>query len=264
MISDLEIKQSLYTSLKEVGLTESEANLYITSLTLGPTTIVSLAEHLAIPRPNVYKVITGLEQHGLAKFSERTRYARTFMVEPPTTVLERLRQKRTTMGNLDQTLVGTMPDLLAMYHQGETPTKIKVLTGKDQWIKVFYQVLDEAKDEIQFFGSADAFIELISWKVERDWIKKRTEKKIHLNALLTPGKDAESLHEEDDFEMRTTRYFHGTIPFVTGFMLYANKVIIWQPATPLVVLVEDEYIITMLKSIFSVLWTVSENKKGGN
>ena len=257
MIPDTEMKQSVYTSLKEIGLTESEANLYITSLTLGPTTIASLAEHLAIPRPNVYKVIAGLEAHGLAKFSERTRYARTFMVEPPTTVLEKLRQKRTTIGELDQTLVGTMPDLLAMYHQGETPTKIKVLTGKDQWIKVFFQVLEEAKGTIQFFGSADAFIKLISWEVEKEWIKERTEKGIHINVLLTPGKDAVSLHDEDEFEMRTTRYFHGTIPFVTGFMLYANKMIIWQPEAPLVVLVEDEYIITMQRSIFEALWVSS-------
>ena len=89
-----ELKQNLYTSLKEIGLTESEANLYITSLSLGPTTIASLAEHLHIPRPNVYKVITGLEEHGLAVFSERKRYARTFMGGPPTVVLEKIRQKR--------------------------------------------------------------------------------------------------------------------------------------------------------------------------
>lgn len=60
MISKTEVKKNLYTSLKELGLTESEANLYITSLALGPAMIASLAEHLAMPRPNIYKVIAGL------------------------------------------------------------------------------------------------------------------------------------------------------------------------------------------------------------
>src|SRR3989344_8679039 len=74
-----EVDKSLYTSLKELGLLESEANLYLTSLKLGPATIASLATNLGIPRPNVYKAISGLEKHGLAKFSKKKRYARTFV-----------------------------------------------------------------------------------------------------------------------------------------------------------------------------------------
>lgn len=60
--------------------------------------------------------------------------------------------------------------------------------------------------------------------------------------------------------MRTTRFFHGKIPFVTGFMLYANKVIIWQPKAPLAVLIEDEYIVEMLRSIFETLWSGSKTQ----
>lgn len=259
MISTSELKKNLYTSLAELGLTESEANLYMTSLALGPATIVTLAEHLDMPRPNVYKVIRGLETRGLAKFSERKRYTRTFVVMPPTVILEKVRQKRESMAGLDQTLMTAMPDLLALYHQGETPTKIKVLEGKEQWLKIFFQVLDETKGPVSFFGSADAFIAMISWETEHEWIAKRKQKGIHINVLLTPGKDAETLKGADEQELRTTRLFTNANPFVTGFMLYANKVIIWQPKAPLAVLIEDEYIVQMLHSIFDVLWERSEN-----
>lgn len=109
------------------------------------------------------------------------------------------------------------------------------------------------KTQLNFFGSADAFINLISWETEKEWIKQRVQKKIHINVLLTPGKDAQTLESTDADEMRTTRYFHGT-PVVTGFMLFANKVIIWQPKAPLAVLIEDEYIVQMLHSIFTELW----------
>lgn len=252
--SSLEVQKNLYISLSELGLLESESNLYVTSLTLGPATIASLAEHLAIPRPNVYKAIAGLEKYGLAKYSERKKYTRTFVVEPPTVVLEKLRIKRETMSGLDQALVSAMPDLLANYHQGETPTKIKVYQGKDQWMKIFFDVLDEAKDKISFFGSADAFIELIGWDTEIEWIKERKKKGIHIDVLLTPGQDATKLKETDAEGMRTTKIFSGSMPFITGFMLYANKVIIWQPKAPLVVLIEDEYIVQMLKSMFATLW----------
>lgn len=258
MISKNEMKQNLYESLKELGLTESETGLYITSLTIGPTTIATLAEHLNTPRPNVYKVIAGLEQHGLAKFSARKRYARTFIVEPPTVVLEKLREKRKKTLDLDQVLVGAMPDLLALYHQGETPTKIKIFRGEEQWMNIFFNILDEARGVIEFFGSADAFIDMISWEVEREWIKKRVERGIHINVLITHGKDASTLKATEAQEMRTTKFFNGTLPFVTGFMLFANKVIIWQPKAPLALLIEDEYIVQMLRSVFMALWVTKE------
>jgi sugar-specific transcriptional regulator TrmB len=253
-----EVKENLYTSLIELGLTESESNLYLTSFTLGPTTIASLAEHLAIPRPNVYKVIAGLESHGLAKFSERKRHARTFVVEPPSVILELLRKKRESMAELDRTLLSMMPTLLAQYHQGETPTKVKIFKGKEQWNDIFFQILDEAKDRMSFFGSADAFIELISWETELEWIAKRMRNKIHIDVLLTPGKDALTLKNDDPEQMRSTRFFHGTVPFVTGFMLYANKVVIWQPKAPLVIQLEDEYVVAMFQSMFTNLWETTK------
>ena len=135
MVFQNEVKKYLYTALKELRMTESESNLYATSLILGPVSIASLAEHLNIPRPNVYKIIASLEKCGLAKFSERKRYARTFIVESPTVLLEKLRQKREATANIDQMLVGAMPDLLALFHQGETPTKIKIMfLGTMLWI----------------------------------------------------------------------------------------------------------------------------------
>jgi sugar-specific transcriptional regulator TrmB len=259
MNQNTELKENLYRSLNELGLTESESSLYITSLSLGPTSIAKLGEHLGISRPNVYKVISGLEKYGLAKFSDKKNFRKTFMVESPSVVLQKIRERREDMARLDQTLSGSMPDFLAMYHQGETPTKIKVFSGKEQWVKIFFEVLDEAKDEIKFFGSADAFIKLITWETEKLWIKKRVEKNIHINVLLTPGKDAVTLEKNDKNEMRTTRFFKDSLPFVTGFMIYSKKVIIWQPEAPLVILIDDEYVTKMLESMFYSLWSASKD-----
>lgn len=257
MISKTEMKKNLYTSLKELGLAESEANLYITSLALGPTTIAALAEHLNIPRPNVYKGIKGLEKHGLAKFSERKRYTRTFVVEPPTVVLEKLRKKRETMADLDQTLVSVMPDLLGQYHQGETPTKVKIFEGREQYIRAFFSVLEQSKDSY-FLGSATDAINLLSWEKENTWIREKVKRGIHSKALFLPSKEAEILKTKDEEHLRETRILKGAVPFVASFQVFANKAFIWQPKASLVLLIEDEYIVQMLKSIFDLLWEKGE------
>ena len=46
MLSQNELQGILYESLIELGLTENERHLYVLSLSLGPTTITKLAEHL--------------------------------------------------------------------------------------------------------------------------------------------------------------------------------------------------------------------------
>ncbi|MBI3573147.1 MAG: hypothetical protein HY092_03035 [Candidatus Kerfeldbacteria bacterium] len=250
-----QLKETLYNSLRELGLTDHESDLYVTSLSLGPTTISAIAKHMNLARPNVYKLIAGLEEHGLAKFSERQKYTRTFVVEPPTAVLGLIRKKKENVHELDHGLVAAMPDLLGMYHQGETPTKVKVLVGQGQYLKLFRGIIEEENHESVFFGSAQDFIGLVTWEVENDWIKMRLKHGITMRSLLLPSAAATELQKSDKEQLRETRVLQSAASFATSFQLFSNKAILWQPKAPLAVLIEDEYIVQMLKSVFDYMWT---------
>lgn len=251
------MKENLYTSLKELGLTELEINLYTISLLLGPSPISSLAGHIKMSRPNVYKIIRGLEKHGLAKYSDQKRYSRHFIVESPTVVLEKLREKKEMISKLDNEIVFALPELLSMYHQGEGPTKVKIIQDRENYLKYYNGILDEAKDEILFFGAANEFINFIGWETEKNWIKKRVKKEIFIKILIFSDELASEFKKSDKDEMRETRTLKNLAPFSTSFQLWANKIMIWQPKTPLAVLIEDEYITNMLKSVFDHLWKKS-------
>lgn len=255
-----EVKQSVYEALKELGLSEPEIKLYTVSLLLGPSPIANLAQHIGISRPNLYKVILSLEKRGLAKFSDRKKYTRNFVVESPTVVLEKLRAKRESFDTLDHQITATMPDLLTLYRQGATPTKIKVLEGKEQLMKVFYQILDEANEQIESFGSFSDNVSFFTWDISREWFKKRVAKRIRVRALALPSKEAELLRQCDQQELRETRILSGANPFVTSFTIFGNKVIVWQPKAPLAVLIEDEYIVQMLRSMFYALYERSRTE----
>lgn len=240
-------------SLQELGLTSHEVDLYLLSLRLGPTPAAKLAEELRITRPNIYKVIAGLEKHGLAKFSEKKGINKNFMVESPTNIVERLREKKQTIQSFDMKMMETMPDLLALYQQGELPTSIRIFTGADQLQKLFFQTLDEAREEMQFFGSAKDFRELVPWAEHKAWVERRQRKGLRIKALFLPSKEIAQVEEDKD-PLRETRYLKGISPFQTMFQIYANKMIIWQPKAALAVLIEDQYIIAMMKAMFFKLW----------
>jgi hypothetical protein len=249
-----EITQALYTPLQELGCSDQEIKVYTTSLLLGPSTIQKLATRLSIARPNIYKIIRSLEEKGLAHFSEKKKYARNFLVTSPSVVLEKLRLKERSIATGSKDLSLSLPNILSLYRQGDMPSKVKVLEGSDQFLRIFWSILDEGASPLRFLGSADEFINFISWNEERKWIKERVRRNLFINVLLTPGEDAETLRSNDTTEMRETRLLSDVSPFITGILLFGNKATLWQPKAPSVILIEDEFIVQMFQSLFDNLW----------
>lgn len=247
----------IYQALAELGLSELERKLYTVSLSLGPAPITDIAERMGISRPNVYKVIRGLEKHGLASFIGGKKYIKSFQVESPSVVMQRLREKREELGKVDEALTGELADLLAKYEQGRGPANVRVLRGRKEFREVYVQVFEEAEGEIQFFGSFENFIKEIGPELGDLRIQRRVQQGIPIRALGPRSPQAELFRANDAKELRTTRYLIDAAPFVTSFYLFANKAIFWQPMTPVAILVEDQYLVAMWRTMFELLWEKS-------
>lgn len=258
MLSQNELQGILYDSLGELGLTENERHLYVVSLSLGPSSITKLAQNLGVPRPNVYKIIEGLEKHSLAKFADHKQYGRTFMVEPPTAVTEALRTKRGAIAHLDEQVTSAMPNLLAMYGQGELPTAIKVVQGKEGFMKLFHQILDEEKECVDFCGSVEDYLGFIPQPDQDRWTETRVKRNIRVRTLALPSQATNSISMIAEQVLREVRMLK-TTPFHTAFQLFANKIIFWQPKAPLALVVEDEFIVGMMRNLFEKLWNDSNH-----
>lgn len=254
MLNDSQVKKDLYKSLKELGLSEHEITLYSVSVSAGPTPVSKLAEYMNISRPNVYKLIDGLEKAGLAKFSQHKGYLKTFMVEPPSAILERLRAKQEQLKDLDRNISVLMPVLLSEYHQGELPSSIKIYQGQEQFLKIFNQLAEETKDITEFFGPLDYFLSFVTRERDQLWMRERINRNVFCRVISPPSKDLEDYMSRDKEEMRETRVLKAKLPFVTAFQLFSNKVIIWQPKAPLAILISDEYIAAMMRTIFYTIW----------
>ncbi|MES2409698.1 MAG: helix-turn-helix domain-containing protein [Patescibacteria group bacterium] len=252
------MNRNLYTSLKQLGLSDQETNLYLLSLKYGPSPIVTLARYLDISRPNVYKLIKELELKGLVKSDNKEKFARNFVVEPPTAVLQKLREKQSELENLNKNLVLDLPELLAGYHQGDNETKVKIYKGREQYLNIFDKSIEEEDKEIQFYGSSKDFIKFVSWDNELSWIKRRVSKDIFIKVLTFKDEISSELKQDDKDEKRETRIIKSVGTFESSFMLFANKVVFWQPKAPLAILVEDQYITKMMKSIFESEWERSK------
>lgn len=247
----------LSNALTELGLSSHETALYLTSIASGPTTIPTLAASLGVKRPNLYKIITQLENRGLAKFASTGQKLRTFMVEPPTVVRMLLEEKRNRIFKDEHQLLSVLPSLMAQYRQGEGPTKVKFFESREQWVNIFFDTLNEA-EQIDWFGNYDEWLSFVGIENEQRWIEKRVEKKIPIRLLLLPSAEGEALSLEQKSAYRESRTLISPVTFGCSFQVFSNKVLIWQPKTPLAILVEDEYIARMFRAVYEMLWTTGE------
>ncbi|MBP9762829.1 hypothetical protein KBD34_04400 [Patescibacteria group bacterium] len=257
MLTQQEIKTKLKPLLLELGLKEQEIDLYTHSLALGPVSIAVLAEHLLISPPNVYKLIASLEAHGLAQFSKRKRYARTFSVESPNVLRNKLDQKRRDIGEMAHQFSEALPDLLANYHQGDMPTKIRVLDNGAQVTEAFRRVYDDG-EEVLLFGDMEHYVKAVGEKEYYQSAEERISRGIKLRALLFPGKMAQWMKDRPASEGRQVRFLKKIEPFVTSFQASTRTAFIMQPNAPMVLLIEDQFIVQMLRSIFLVFWQRTE------
>jgi len=254
-------KQLLYKILKVLGLSTNEQRLFVLSLHKGPSAPAKLAKELGISRPNIYKIIEGLEKRGLATRSGVGRYTKKFVVHSPSRIAERLSEKRTRIENLDESLASILPQLIASYEQESERPVVKIYE-RDQFDETFELMLRETRSEILFFGSIGDMVYYTSPTTQTDFIKRRIKQKIYARALLLPSRNTDRLRNRDSEELRETRVLNEIDEFHTTFQLFANKALIWQPQASIAILIEDQFIVEMFSSIFDYFWKTSKNHQG--
>lgn len=85
-------------------------------------------------------------------------------------------------------------------------------------------------------------------------------KKTHINILVNKTPLTEQFQKDDAKEMRTTRFLSKETKFEASFLLWANKIVIWNPVVPLAIAIEDEIITKMFREMFRQLWQAAEKQ----
>lgn len=255
---DKNLKENIYTALKEIGLSAQEIDLYLTSLSLGSISITRLSKHIGVSRPNVYKLIHGLEQQGLADFSTQKKYSRDFMVKSPAFVLEKFRRCKSEYERVEKDISLSMPELLGLYSQGAEPSRIKIFESKDGLTEMLIRLhTEETQSPTLVFGSVEYLLSVMKWTGYNRLVKERVKRGIVVKMLLLRNSPAEVMKSRSN-ELREVRFLKGMHQFPATFQVFSKKVLFWQPLAPLAILIEDEYLTLMCRSIFDKLWSESD------
>ena len=122
----------LYNELKEVGLKEKEAKVYMSILELGEANIAQISLKSGINRSTVYLALKSLKEKGLIHGIKKNKTL--FYAEDPRKMLDDLEKKKAVLEK-------AMPNLLANFAFIDKKPEIKYFEGEKGIKEVFEDVL---------------------------------------------------------------------------------------------------------------------------
>ena len=133
----------LESNLRELGLKETEAKVYLTLLNIGPSTAISIAKRISIHRRTVYDTLNILINRGyVSTFCENG--IKNFKANNPKIFLALITEKK-------RILEATLPFLSQIFEQEKETTDISVINGIDGLKPILVEMI-ESKKEILWMG----------------------------------------------------------------------------------------------------------------
>ena len=182
--------------LRAYGLSEKEASVYLSLLSLGPATANQVAERANLVRTTTYDILKTLKEKGIVRCITKNKVL-YYEAAPPQKLIEILDEKRRTISAI-------IPSLQQLSLPAKNEPKFEVFDGREG-IKTVYQDILSNATELEAFSNTKQVTELLPHFLPH-FIRQRIDKKIPLRLLSEETPESRTVKEDDKKELRSTRF----------------------------------------------------------
>ncbi len=238
----------LLTILTKIGLHEKEANVYLASLSLGPTTILKLARACNIKRTTIYGIVEDLKQKGLM-IVEQKGLKQIYAPENPEKLESMLESRQLEFQK-------SLPEFLGLYKLKGEESVIKYYTGISKMQEIYKDTLKEIRSHEDYLVIANQE----KWynldpEFADEYIKERADLNIQTRLLFQDSKIArEHKKFEKNFNQKAKILPKGS-PLNVYTLLLPKKMIVLELTPPyMTVVIENKSIIELHREMFELIW----------
>lgn len=103
--------------LKSLGFSDKSANIYVTLLSLGPTSVRTLADFSGLNRGTTYDNLKWLQEKGVVTFYQKDT-KQLFVAEDPEKLSQLVKKQQQELDKVELNLEKIVPELQALYNRG--------------------------------------------------------------------------------------------------------------------------------------------------
>lgn len=244
--------------LETIGLTSAEATVYLASLRLGTQNVETIARETGLSSRDALGVLHQLHTRGfVSRFtSDRDFYT----AEPPDVLLRILEGEHFEHDQHLQTFRTSMEEFGKIANPAHSKPTITFFNGKDGVIAAYEDTLT-SKTDILAITSVDDIETQFAGYFPR-YYKRRKAANILIKAVFpdTPMSRARKVNDAE--ELRISRLVPSALlkDFRIEYYIYDNKVAFFSIVETMAVIIESSLIAGSMRTVFSMLWQMSEQK----
>ena len=251
-------KSDICGLLTELGLSENEANVYLTLLSLGSTTALKVSRTTNLKRTTVYSVMESLKGKGLVSLEVRG-FKTLVQAEGPEQLEHIIEDQRS---RLQKTLMRTLPELSALHHLHGGESLVKYYEGLEAIKSVYEGLLRDIQPGQSYLTTSnpDQWFSLDQTYFQQ-FIERRAKLPIDIRLLLT---NTPTALRQQQFQKNFNEHVRILPPqtiLTTSTVVTPQRVVIHQLDQPLfAIVIENRSIIQMHQEYFEIMWNSASSR----
>ncbi len=243
----------MFEKLKNLGLSENEAKVYMAMLELGPSVVVEISRKSQINRPTTYVQIESLKKKGLVSTQTKGK-KQIFIAESPDKLELLIDSELKTVEDKKSELNNFLPELLSLFNSSGERPHVKFFEGKEGILALQREFLKTDDAPIYGITSLDNIFEVFP-EFENTYTKKRVNKKIHSRTIYT-SKKGPILKESDESSLRESKFIEpNKLPLGVDITIFKDKVAVVALKGKISgTLIEHKEIADSFRAIFELVW----------
>lgn len=241
-------KKRFIQTLLDWGLTENEAAVYFSALSLGKTTVSAIATDSGVKRTSIYNIYESLKQKGLMTV-EVQGFKQIYVAESPETLKRIIETKKQEFEEL-------LPDFLKVYNVGSTGESIKYYEGVKSVRSAYELLISDLRpgDEYLVISHQEEWYNLDPQFFQK-FIEKRANLRLDTKMLLQDSETAKKFQTFQKNYAINVKILPQNTDLHTNLVITKNRVVVQQLSFPVIALViENKSIIQMHQQLFGIIW----------
>ncbi len=251
--------EQIVSMLQQFGLNEKEANTYLTSLELGPSSIQKLARCARLNRSTVHFVSDRLRKKGLMGETRKGK-KRLLFAEDPQKFGELLSQQKSDLSLKENILNNMLPILQNIEAAEDNKPKVQFYEGMQGFFDICTRSIEKSKKEILFLSSYNDFINVhdVDRYDNEYYIPTRIKKGIKIRMLVFENARSRKRRNVQKEELREMRYLPKNFKFKSTILIYGDEFSMISTQAPyLGVVIKSKELSHTIKQIYEIIWSVS-------
>lgn len=251
MISTPLAIENLLSTLKEIGLSIKEANIYLTLLHIKTNAASIIAKKAGLNRCSCYTILERLIQKGFIQKIVRNN-VNYYMAVELRYVLNHLKSKHHDLENKIEYLAEAVTQLNLLKNTHDDQPKVIFYEGEISMRNMLEDRLN-AKGLIRCYGSLNE-LESLFPNYLPEFYRRRVAKGIYVKAIYPANEHSFRQKTRDHQELRQTRLIPREFDLHIHINIYNNRVTIASLKEKFGVLIESRAIAEAQSKIFDFIW----------